>query len=137
MLQRLYVLRIEVAKFLLDKDEMIPELNDSKWLSYLAFLVDITHHLNGLNLLLQGRDQLVNSLLDHICAFKVKLRLYGTHLQQNNLYHFPAVAEQQNVDTSAYVALLTICIPSLSNGFRKLTLTGKTLVISPLHLTLT
>jgi hypothetical protein len=106
MLQRLYALRTEVATFLRDKDENIPEMSDSKWLSDLAFLVDMTQHLNRLNVLLQGREQLVNSLLDHICAFKVKLRLFDMHLQQNNLYHFPTLAEQPNVDTSAYVAFV-------------------------------
>jgi hypothetical protein len=80
MLQRLYALRTEVATFLRDKDENIPEMSDSKWLSDLAFLVDMTQHLNRLNVLLQDREQLVNSLLDHICAFKVKLRLFDIHL---------------------------------------------------------
>jgi hypothetical protein len=40
-----------------------------------AFLVDMTQHLNDLNLQLQGRNQLANDIFAHIKAFEVKLRL--------------------------------------------------------------
>lgn len=42
------------------KKKPILELSDSKWLCDLAFLVDITGHLNNLNLKLQKQGKLVN-----------------------------------------------------------------------------
>ena len=36
------------------------------WLSDLAFLVDISKHMNVLNIKLQGRDQLINKLFEHL-----------------------------------------------------------------------
>jgi hypothetical protein len=106
MLSRLYALRVEVASFLCDKGVDIPEMSDAKWLSNLAFLVDITQHLNRLNVLLQGRDQLVYTLLDHVCGLKIKLRLFQTHLKANNFYHFPTLAELMSVDTSAFIQFI-------------------------------
>ena len=38
----------------------------------LAFLVDISKHINVLNIKLQGRDWLINKLFEHVCPFQVK-----------------------------------------------------------------
>ncbi len=43
---------------------------DKKWLSDLAFLVDVTEMLNVLNVQLQGKDQIITQLFDHVRAFK-------------------------------------------------------------------
>ena len=45
------------------------------WLSDLAFLVDISKHMNVLNIKLQGRDKLITKLFEHVCAFMMKLHL--------------------------------------------------------------
>ena len=44
----------------------------------LAFLIDLTDHLNTLNKSLQGKDQLVPQLYAHMKALCVKLRLFET-----------------------------------------------------------
>ena len=49
MLERLYNLRKEVSAFLCSMDADFPEFNDPGWLCDLAFLTDITSHLNDLN----------------------------------------------------------------------------------------
>ena len=41
----------------------------------LAFLTDITSHLNDLNVQLQGKDILMPDMVSRITAFEVKLRL--------------------------------------------------------------
>ena len=43
-----------IEVFLNEKEQHFPELNDKEWLCKLMFLADITKHLNGLNLRLQG-----------------------------------------------------------------------------------
>jgi len=39
-------------------------------------LVDITSHLNTLNVSLQGKEKLFTNLCDDISAFKMKLQLF-------------------------------------------------------------
>jgi hypothetical protein len=52
-------------------------------------MVDITKHLSNLNLKLQGKDQIITTINDHIKAFKCKLDLWEIQLQNENLTHFP------------------------------------------------
>lgn len=49
VLQRFYSLRSEIDQFLREKGQPLHELSDPLWLADLAFLVDLTHHLNTLN----------------------------------------------------------------------------------------
>ena len=89
MLERFFVLRKEIAAFMEKKGKPVTELNDYAWICDLAFLVDITKHLNDLNVALQGKGQHIGLLTSHITAFEVKLRLWSTQLQaNNNLAHF-------------------------------------------------
>ena len=56
MLERLYNLQKEVSAFLCSKGADFLEFNDPGWLCDLAFLTDITSHLNDLNVQLQRKD---------------------------------------------------------------------------------
>ena len=47
-----------------------PEFNDPVWLCDLAFLTDITSHLNDLNVQLQGKDILMPDMVSRITAFE-------------------------------------------------------------------
>jgi len=62
------------------------------WLQDLSFMVDITKHLSNLNLKLQGKDQIITNINDHIKAFKCKLDLWKTQLENEDLTHFPTCA---------------------------------------------
>ena len=42
-----------------DKKFFMPELRDEEWLSDLCFLVNIVNKLNEINILLQGKDNLI------------------------------------------------------------------------------
>ena len=55
MLQRFYALLEEIATFLISKNKNVSHFHDPLWVSSLGFLVDITTHLNDLNLKLQGK----------------------------------------------------------------------------------
>uniref|UniRef100_A0A0L8FTS6 SPIN-DOC-like zinc-finger domain-containing protein n=1 Tax=Octopus bimaculoides TaxID=37653 RepID=A0A0L8FTS6_OCTBM len=68
-----YNLRREIDLFLTKKNRADPQLSDPSWLSKLSFLVDITSHMNELNLKLQGKNNLVCDLYRIITAFWRKL----------------------------------------------------------------
>jgi len=48
----------------------------------LAFLADLTSHLNVLNLKLQGKGQNISHLVGHIEGFRKKLKLFEDALQK-------------------------------------------------------
>ncbi|TWW65017.1 hypothetical protein D4764_22G0006640 [Takifugu flavidus] len=95
MLARFYTLREEVKHFMEMKGKPVMELSDGKFLSDLAFMVDITKHLSELNIKLQGPNQLVSSLLSNVKTFEVKLRLWQGQLERGNTVHFPTLQEQK------------------------------------------
>ena len=79
VLSRFWALKNSVCLFLSEIDEFPTErecLQNDDWLNDLAFLVDITSHLNSLNARLQGKDKLFTNLCDDISAFKMKLHLF-------------------------------------------------------------
>lgn len=89
VLRRFYDTRAEIARFMESKQKAVPELEDEKWLSDLAFMCDITEHLSSLNLKLQGRKQLITEMRDSVKAFELKLRLWEGQMRKGNLTHFP------------------------------------------------
>jgi hypothetical protein len=83
-LSRFFSLREEILSFL--RDEKIPKseefqqkLADGDFLCALAFLTDITNHLNNLNLRLQGKQQNIAMLLGHVNCFARSL-IYFTRV---------------------------------------------------------
>ena len=58
VLNRFLALRNEIASFMKMKNMAVPLLADATFQCNLAFLSDITHYLNELNLKLQGKNKL-------------------------------------------------------------------------------
>jgi len=57
VLKRLYELRKEVERFLIDnKNDLSHYFQNTKWVARLAYLSDIWSYINELNLKLQGPD---------------------------------------------------------------------------------
>ncbi|XP_076372709.1 general transcription factor II-I repeat domain-containing protein 2-like isoform X1 [Tachypleus tridentatus] len=85
VLSHFYKLRREIDIFLIEKyrDDLL--LSDPTWLSKLSFLVDITSHMNELNLKLQEKNNLVCDLYRIIKGFRRKLSLFEAHLEGGNL----------------------------------------------------
>ncbi|XP_076358929.1 general transcription factor II-I repeat domain-containing protein 2-like [Tachypleus tridentatus] len=97
VLKRFWKLKNIVHDFLEEKEELPEErtlLCNEKWMFDLAFLVDITSHLNDLNSKLQGKDKLFPSLVNDISAFKMKLKLFISQLENKDLSQFPHLKEQ-------------------------------------------
>ena len=58
-----------------EKEQPIHEMEDENWMYDLAFLVNVTMHLNDLNTKLQQNGQFANELYGYIKAFQNKLSL--------------------------------------------------------------
>ncbi|CAK1597490.1 unnamed protein product [Parnassius mnemosyne] len=68
-LERFLNLLEKIGIFLAKKQRDVPELKNTDWLCDLAFLVDITNHLNVLNTRLQGKNQLISQLYANVSSF--------------------------------------------------------------------
>ena len=80
MLEQVYNLKNEIQFFVEIKEYPFHQFNDKDWMCDFAFLVDITQHLNDLNIELQGKDQFIHSLFDKSKAFESKLKIWNNHL---------------------------------------------------------
>jgi len=83
----------------------------------LAFLSDITGHLNELNKRLQGKEQLVHEMYQHVRAFEVKLRLWHTQMEQNNSAHFKLLSEQNMPNFKKYADIISRLLTSFESRF--------------------
>ncbi|XP_057603551.1 general transcription factor II-I repeat domain-containing protein 2 isoform X3 [Hippopotamus amphibius kiboko] len=91
VLKRFFESLEEIDSFMSSRGKPLPQLSSQDWIKDLAFLVDMTMHLNTLNMSLQGHSQIVTQMYDLIRAFLAKLCLWETHLARNNLAHFPTL----------------------------------------------
>lgn len=97
VLKRFFDLREEIDTFLKSKNRVVAELSDANWLCSLAFLADITEHLNSLNGKLQGKQKLITAMFDDIQAFRSKLKLWERQMRLGRLDHFPTLKSLAHV----------------------------------------
>jgi hypothetical protein len=76
-----------------DTTDLEQEMRNPTFLYELAFLTDITKHMNDLNMKLQGKQQNVSNLFGHVNGFRNKLKLFKTAIERNDLTHFPCCKE--------------------------------------------
>ena len=78
VLRRFFQLRKEINEFLKEKGrkEETDLIADPRWLRELAFLSDITEHLNILNVKLQGKENLISDMFAIVKAFLSKLNIF-------------------------------------------------------------
>ena len=62
---------------------------DNNWLCDLEFLVNVDDHLNHLNIELQGKNKLFPILINLINAFKTKLKLFISQVENEDVSQFP------------------------------------------------
>lgn len=91
VLKRFFAMRQEIASFMEQKGKAVPALDDKVFVSNLAFLSDITDHLNMLNLNLQGADKLITGMHDSVKCFKMKLLLWKKQISTGNFINFPTL----------------------------------------------
>lgn len=118
MLRRFYNLRNEIKNFMTSKGKLIEELEDKDWLSDLAFMVDLTGHLNELNIRLQGKDQFVHQIFQHVVAFETKLKLWQLQLKNKNFTHFTTLNEHGGSNINKYADLIGLLIKNFESKFQ-------------------
>ena len=89
VLRRFFALRHEIEIFLTEKGKIQEAFSDSDWVFCLAFLSDITDHLNNLNLRLQGNGKLVSDMFTEVKSFENKLDIFMKQFSDENFIHFP------------------------------------------------
>lgn len=77
------------------------------------FLSDVFHHLNQLNMELQGRDKTVLELVEKFHAFLRKLSLFSADLCPGKMLHFPTLRKSGLQITE----VMSGFIDSLKNNF--------------------
>ena len=78
----------EIRTFLEMKNVKHPELTNLEWLRKFYYLVDMTEHLNQLNVKMQGIGNTILSLQQTLFAFENKLDLFIADLDTGRLLHF-------------------------------------------------
>lgn len=113
-----------IVQFFKQRDEPIPELENSIWLRDFGFLVDITEKLNELNLQLQGRDKELAEMISDIKAFIRKLEFWEQNLINSDAKHFPILSEKisQNplepYDSKYHVEIVSTLKNNFKNRFK-------------------
>uniref|UniRef100_A0A8C5QD50 General transcription factor II-I repeat domain-containing protein 2A n=1 Tax=Leptobrachium leishanense TaxID=445787 RepID=A0A8C5QD50_9ANUR len=77
-----------IRTFLEMKNVEHPELANTEWLLKFYYLVDMTEHLNQLNVKMQGVGNTVLSLQQAVFAFENKLELFIADIETGRLLHF-------------------------------------------------
>jgi len=122
VLARFWSLRNSVLQFLTEIDELATErdcLADRGWLNDLAFLVDITGHLNKLNVNLQGSNTLFTNLCNDVASFKKKLTLFIGQLVQARYENFPRLKERAayDIDADRYAGKVETLLEAFTSRF--------------------
>ena len=61
------------------------------WMCEFVSVVDMTTNLNELDIHLRGKYHLIDSVFDHVMAYKIKLGPWESHLKNRNFFSFPTV----------------------------------------------
>ncbi|XP_068189785.1 general transcription factor II-I repeat domain-containing protein 2-like [Antennarius striatus] len=92
-LKRFWDLKVKIKEFCKKKGENIPELSDEDWMADLAFAVDITALMNGIQAQLKRKDVFVHDIHSLAKAFVRELQFLSNQLESSILTHVPSLKE--------------------------------------------
>ncbi|KAE8743450.1 hypothetical protein FOCC_FOCC010940 [Frankliniella occidentalis] len=92
-------------------------LQDAAWVAKLAFLADVTGHLNELNKKLQGKGSLASDMFREVGAFEGRLDLFEAQLHASKMTHFPCLSSLGEIDPDQLHSFVNIV--NLKREFRK------------------
>ena len=76
--------------------DLAASLESDEFVQSVAYIADVMHHLNELNLSLQGQQINVVTAYEKVKAFKLKLSLWSRRIEKGNLANFPSLDEIAN-----------------------------------------
>ena len=104
-------------------------MEDERKKDFIAFLVDITSHLNDLNLKLKGKNNSVCDLVAAVPSFQRKLEIFKVDLQEN-FTHFPAMKQIRGErDISSHVEFIQKLIGNFGDRFDDFSLEEQVLLL--------
>ena len=123
-LKHFFALIKEILYFLQSETEATTkeyqiQLSHDEFIGFLAFLTDISNHLNMLNLKLQGKKQFISQLVGHIGGFREKLVLFKASLQTNDASYFPSCCELIGEGTRVDFCAFCTKIGEVTNEFNR------------------
>ncbi|KAJ4945074.1 hypothetical protein JOQ06_013612 [Pogonophryne albipinna] len=102
----------EIRTFLEMKGVKHPELDNTDWLLQFHYLVDITGHLNQLNVKMQGIGNTISSLQQAVFAFESKLEVFLRDIETGRLLHFERLQQFRDAclasDSTRHLDLLQL-----------------------------
>ncbi|XP_061913867.1 general transcription factor II-I repeat domain-containing protein 2-like isoform X1 [Entelurus aequoreus] len=123
VLEPFWAVREELQVFLSQQNsakakQFLEFLQNAGKMEAVAFLADITSHLNDLNVKLQGKKNTLCELMSEVRAFQRKLELFKSHIQEE-LFHFPKLLEltKGEGDDQCHLELLEKLIANFKTGF--------------------
>jgi len=116
---RFWSLRDEIKTFMTSKGKDVSFLDDESWLNDLAFLVDLTKFMAELNIRLQGKNQMVHKLHEHVVTFIQKLKLIQSQLVLKKAVHCQVLSSRpaHTVQHEKYSDLLTNLVDDFERRF--------------------
>jgi len=97
-------------------------LENQTWISELAICVDILKYINEIIIKLKCKNQLIPDMWFHIKSFEIKLKLLQTHIETNELAHFPNCkklfeSSEFSLSTVKFVETISILQQEFNNRF--------------------
>ena len=80
-------------------------------------MVDLTSHLDNLNLQLQGKLPLIHEMWSYVRAFETTLRLCEIQLRNANYAHFATLQENKPMGISLFVSMIRHLRTEFSSRF--------------------
>ncbi|GLV33419.1 hypothetical protein CBL_20160, partial [Carabus blaptoides fortunei] len=108
----------QIKLFLRDKGIEHLELEEDKWLQKFHFMVDITSHLNALNVMLQGKGNVAYTLLEEVECFENKLQVFAEDIEKGELLHFKFLKEYRDERSAGFDAnYFSAVLRKMKNSF--------------------
>ncbi|XP_046142970.1 general transcription factor II-I repeat domain-containing protein 2A-like [Osmia bicornis bicornis] len=121
-LKQFFAIRKEIPLFLREHcnkhtAEFENKFEDINFLTELAFLTDITHHLNILNSLLQTKKQNLAEYMNYIKNFRKALQDFTNQLENNNFKNFPSCGEIKHEFPAANFLIFVSVLEDMNKQF--------------------
>lgn len=100
-----------------DTSEFEELLSNPKIISEIAFITDLTKHINEFNLKLQGKNKTISDLIHCINRFKNRLNLFKIEISKEEFAHFHCCTQVKKEFPTENFVYFTKYIEEITNQF--------------------